>query len=108
MLFRSAEAAVVGRPDELKGQAVVCFVTVKSGIKHGAELREELKQQVRRVIGPVATPDEVRFTEALPKTRSGKIMRRLLKQIAAGEVVTGDTTTLEDLSILAKLASSED
>jgi acetyl-CoA synthetase len=103
-----AEAAVVGRPDELKGQAVVCFVTVRSGIKHGPELRDELRQQVRTVIGPVATPDEVRFTEALPKTRSGKIMRRLLKQIAAGDVVTGDTTTLEDLSILAKLASSED
>ena len=103
-----AEAAVVGRPDELKGQAVVCFVTVKSGIKHGPELRDELKRQVRTVIGPVATPDEIRFTEALPKTRSGKIMRRLLKQIAAGDVITGDTTTLEDLSILAKLASSEE
>ncbi len=103
-----AEAAVVGRPDELKGQAVVCFVTVKSGIKHGPELRDELKQQVRTVIGPVATPDEIRFTDALPKTRSGKIMRRLLKQVAAGEVVTGDTTTLEDLSILAKLAASDE
>ena len=103
-----AEAAVVGRPDELKGQAVVCFVTVKQGIKHGPELREELKRQVRTVIGPVATPDEIRFTEALPKTRSGKIMRRLLKQIAAGDVVTGDTTTLEDLSILAKLAAPDE
>jgi acetyl-CoA synthetase len=103
-----AEAAVVGRPDELKGQAVVCFVTVKSGQKYGPELREELKRQVRTVIGPVATPDDIRFTEALPKTRSGKIMRRLLKQIAAGEVVTGDTTTLEDLSILARLAAPED
>ncbi len=101
-----AEAAVVGRPDELKGQAVVCFVTVKSGIKHGLELAAELKRHVRTVIGPVATPDDVRFTDALPKTRSGKIMRRLLKQIAAGEVITGDTTTLEDLSILAKLAAS--
>jgi acetyl-CoA synthetase len=103
-----AEAAVVGRPDELKGQAVVCFVTVKSGQKYGPELREDLKRQVRTVIGPVATPDDIRFTEALPKTRSGKIMRRLLKQIAAGEVVTGDTTTLEDLSILARLAAPED
>ena len=103
-----AEAAVVGRPDELKGQAVVCFVTVKSGIKAGPELRDALKKQVRTVIGPVATPDEIRFTDALPKTRSGKIMRRLLKQVAAGEVVTGDTTTLEDLSILAKLAASAD
>ena len=103
-----AEAAVVGRPDELKGQAVVCFVTVKSGQKHGPELREALKLQVRTVIGPVATPDDIRFTEALPKTRSGKIMRRLLKQIAAGEVVTGDTTTLEDFSILARLAAAEE
>ena len=68
----------------------------------------KLKQQVRTVIGPVATPDEIRFTESLPTTRSGKIMRRLLKQIAAGDVVTGDTTTLEDLSILAKLASSDE
>ena len=73
-----------------------------------AELRDALKRQVRTVIGPVATPDEIRFTDALPKTRSGKIMRRLLKQVAAGEVVTGDTTTLEDLSILAKLAASAD
>ncbi len=103
-----AEAAVVGRPDELKGQAVVCFVTLKTGIKAGAGLRDELKKHVRTVIGPVATPDDIRFADALPKTRSGKIMRRLLKQIASGVQVTGDTTTLEDLSILAKLSSSED
>jgi acetyl-CoA synthetase len=101
-----AEAAVVGRPDELKGQAVVCFVTVKIGVKPGPDLRAELKRQVRTVIGPVATPDDIHFTDALPKTRSGKIMRRLLKQVAAGEVITGDTTTLEDLSILSKLAAS--
>ncbi len=103
-----AEAAVVGRPDELKGQAVVCFVTVKSGITSGPDLANQLKKHVRTVIGPVATPDDVRFTESLPKTRSGKIMRRLLKQIAAGQIVTGDTTALEDLSILAKLAAPED
>jgi acetyl-CoA synthetase len=103
-----AEAAVVGRPDELKGQAVVCFVTLKTGVKAGAGLRDELKKHVRTVIGPVATPDDIRFADALPKTRSGKIMRRLLKQIASGVQVTGDTTTLEDLSILAKLSSSED
>jgi acetyl-CoA synthetase len=103
-----AEAAVVGRPDELKGQAVVCFVTVKQGVKATHELRDELKKHVRTVIGPVATPDDIRFTEALPKTRSGKIMRRLLKQVAAGETIVGDTTTLEDFSILAKLASSSE
>jgi acetyl-CoA synthetase len=102
-----AEAAVVGRPDELKGQAVVCFVTLKSGIKASDELRADLRKHVRTVIGPVATPDDIRFAEALPKTRSGKIMRRLLKEIASGKQVTGDTTTLEDLSILSRLGSSE-
>ncbi len=104
-----AEAAVVGRPDELKGQGVVCFVTVKEGIKTSRELGEELKKHVRKVIGPVATPDEVRFAAALPKTRSGKIMRRLLKQVAAGEIIKGDTTTLEDINVIAQLmASAED
>jgi acetyl-CoA synthetase len=102
-----AEAAVVGRPDELKGQAIVCFVTVKSGQPSNLELRAELKRHVRKMIGPVATPDDVRFAEALPKTRSGKIMRRLLKQIASGQVITGDTTTLEDLSVIAKLSSED-
>jgi acetyl-CoA synthetase len=102
-----AEAAVVGRPDELKGQGVVCFVTLKTGMKGDEALRNELKKHVRTVIGPVATPDEIRFTDAMPKTRSGKIMRRLLKEVASGQVVTGDTTTLDDLSILAKLRSSE-
>ncbi len=103
-----AEAAVVGRPDELKGQGVVCFVTVKEGIKTGHDLATELKKHVRKVIGPVATPDEVRFAAALPKTRSGKIMRRLLKQIAAGEVIKGDTTTLEDINVIAQLAASSE
>jgi acetyl-CoA synthetase len=105
-----AESAVVGRPDEMKGQGVVCFVTVKEGIKTSRELSEELKKHVRKVIGPVATPDEVRFAAALPKTRSGKIMRRLLKQIAAGETLKGDTTTLEDINVIAALsaASGED
>lgn len=103
-----AEAAVVGRPDELKGQAVVCFVTLKEDVTATDQLRNDLKKHVRHVIGPVATPDEIRFAEALPKTRSGKIMRRLLKQVASGGTITGDTTTLEDLSILSKLGSSED
>ena len=103
-----AEAAVVGKPDDLKGQAVVCFVTVKQGVAATEELRISLKKHVRTVIGPVATPDEIRFAEALPKTRSGKIMRRLLKEIASGKMVSGDTTTLEDLSILACLSSAQE
>jgi acetyl-CoA synthetase len=103
-----AEAAVVGRPDDLKGQALVAFVTVKSGVKADAALREELRQHVGKEIGAVAKPDDIRFAEALPKTRSGKIMRRLLKQIAAGGEIKGDTTTLEDLSVLAKLGQSDE
>jgi acetyl-CoA synthetase len=103
-----AEAAAVGRPDELKGQAVVVFVTLKGGIKPTASLKEELRSHVGQHIGAIAKPDEVRFAEALPKTRSGKIMRRLLKEIASGKVVTGDTTTLEDFSVLAKLGSAEE
>ncbi len=103
-----AEAAVVGRPDELKGQALVAFVTLKTGVAARPELREQLRQHVGKEIGPVAKPDDIRFAEALPKTRSGKIMRRLLKQIAACVEIKGDTTTLEDLSVLAKLGSSDD
>jgi acetyl-CoA synthetase len=99
-----AEAAVVGRPDSLKGQALVAFVTLKGGVEASSELREELRQHVAKEIGPVAKPDDIRFAEALPKTRSGKIMRRLLKQIASGIEIKGDTTTLEDLNVLAKLA----
>ena len=103
-----AEAAVVGRPDELKGQALVAFVTVKTGVSATPGLREELRQHVGKEIGPVAKPDDIRFAEALPKTRSGKIMRRLLKQVASGEDKLGDTTTLEDLSVLARLTQSEE
>ncbi len=103
-----AEAAVVGRPDELKGQALVAFVTLKTGIKAHPELREELRQHVAKEIGPVAKPDDIRFAEMLPKTRSGKIMRRLLKQVAAGIEIKGDTTTLEDFSVLAQLASPDE
>jgi acetyl-CoA synthetase len=102
-----AEAAVVGRPDELKGQALVAFVTLKSGIQPKHELRDELRQHVGKEIGAVARPDDVRFAEALPKTRSGKIMRRLLKQVAAGVEVKGDTTTLEDFSVISRLSQSE-
>ena len=103
-----AEAAVVGRPDALKGQALVAFVTLKTGVKATAEVREELRQHVGKEIGPVAKPDDIRFAEALPKTRSGKIMRRLLKQVASGAEIKGDTTTLEDLSVLTKLISGEE
>ena len=103
-----AEAAVVGRPDELKGQALVCFVTLKTGVTATPELKNELRNHVGKEIGPVAKPDDVRFADALPKTRSGKIMRRLLKQVAAGVEIKGDTTTLEDLSVLAKLTSSDE
>jgi acetyl-CoA synthetase len=103
-----AEAAVVGRPDEIKGQGVVAFVTLKAGVKALPSLREELRRHVSTVIGPIAKPDEVRFADALPKTRSGKIMRRLLKEVASGNIVTGDTTTLEDLSVLAKLSTAEE
>src|SRR5439155_14176656 len=102
-----AEAAVVGRPDDIKGQAVVAFVTLKGEVKPQPELKSELRDHVGQHIGAIAKPDEVRFAEALPKTRSGKIMRRLLKEIASGSKVTGDTTTLEDFSVLAKLSEEE-
>jgi len=102
-----AEAAVVGRPDEMKGQGIVAFVTLRNGIKSSKELSAKLRKHVGDAIGPIARPDEIRFAEALPKTRSGKIMRRLLKQIASGVTITGDTTTLEDFSVLAKLKGEE-
>lgn len=103
-----AEAAVVGRPDEIKGQGVVAFVVLREGHASSKDLAEKLRRHVGNVIGPIAKPDEIRFAEALPKTRSGKIMRRLLKQIAAGGDITGDTTTLEDLSVLTRLGKSSE
>jgi len=103
-----AEAAVVGRNDDLKGQALVAFVTLKSGVKADPNLRNELRNHVGKEIGPVAKPDDIRFAEMLPKTRSGKIMRRLLKQIAGGGEIKGDTTTLEDFSVLAKLSQNDE
>ncbi len=102
-----AEAAAVGRPDELKGEAVAVFVTLRSGEPNDA-LREQLKKHVRHEIGALAQPDDIRFTGALPKTRSGKIMRRLLRDIAAGKETVGDTTTLEDYSVLAKIRGDEE
>ena len=103
-----AEAAVVGRPDAMKGQALVAFVTVKTGVHADAALREELRLHVAKEIGPVAKPDDIRFAEMLPKTRSGKIMRRLLKQIASGTEIKGATPTLEDLGVLARLSHVEE
>ncbi len=105
---RVSEAAVVGRPDELKGTAIVAFVTVKKGIAVSDSLKKELIAHVGKEIGAIARPDEIRFAEALPKTRSGKIMRRLLRDIAAGRTTTGDTTTLEDFSVLATLRQEEE
>jgi acetyl-CoA synthetase len=104
---RVAEAAAVGKPDEIKGQAIAVFVTLR-GCEPSEALRQELKMHVRKEIGALAQPDDIRFTSALPKTRSGKIMRRLLRDIASGKEQTGDTTTLEDYTILAKLRSDEE
>jgi acetyl-CoA synthetase len=101
-----AEAAVVGRPDELKGQAIVAFVTARQGIEPGEALAAELRQHVAEQIGALARPEELRFADALPKTRSGKIMRRLLREIAGGSQTRGDTTTLEDQAVLERLAQS--
>ncbi|MCA9168766.1 MAG: acetate--CoA ligase [Planctomycetales bacterium] len=101
-----AEAAAVGRPDDLKGEAIAVFVTLK-GVEPTDSLRNDLKQHVRKEIGALAQPDDIRFTNALPKTRSGKIMRRLLRDIAAGRQTVGDTTTLEDYSVLASLQHEE-
>jgi len=103
-----AEAAVVGRPDDLKGQAIAAFVTLEGGRKGDEKLKEELRAHVAKEIGALAKPDDIRFTDALPKTRSGKIMRRLLREIAAGEKIAGDTTTLEDFSVLEKLREDEE
>jgi acetyl-CoA synthetase len=103
-----AEAAVVGRPDDLKGQAVVAFVTLEGERRATPELNEELRRHVGKEIGALARPEEIRFTDQLPKTRSGKIMRRLLREIAASGSVSGDVTTLEDLSVLERLRSQEE
>jgi acetyl-CoA synthetase len=103
-----AEASVVGRPDDLKGTAIVAFVTLKGTAAKSEELKNELRQHVVKEIGAFARPDEVRFTDNLPKTRSGKIMRRLLRDIAGKNQTLGDTSTLEDISVLAKLREDEE
>jgi acetyl-CoA synthetase len=99
-----AESAVVGRPHEVKGQAIMAFVILKGEYSPSDDLMKELKKHVGEVIGPIARPDWIVFTEDLPKTRSGKIMRRLLKDIAAGKEL-GDTTTLRDPTIVSKIKS---
>ncbi len=103
-----AEAAVVGRPDEMKGQAIACFVTLEHGHVASDALRQELRQWVAKEIGALARPDDLRFTDALPKTRSGKIMRRLLRELATTGEVKGDTTTLEDFAVVAKLREQDE
>ena len=103
-----AEAAVVGRPDDLKGQAISAFVTLESGNEPGEALKDELRKWVTKEIGALARPDDIRFTEALPKTRSGKIMRRLLRELATHGEIKGDVTTLEDFTVIAKLREAEE
>ncbi len=103
-----AEAAVVGRPDEVTGTAVVAFVSLRPGYSPETELKEALKAHVTREIGALARPAEIRFTQLLPKTRSGKIMRRLLGDVASNRQTLGDTTTLEDLSVLAALREDQE
>ncbi len=103
-----AESAVVGPPHELKGQGICCFVVCKAGVTPTDALKKELSDHVVKEIGALARPDDIRFTEALPKTRSGKIMRRLLKEIATTGTTKGDTTTLEDIGVLSKLAATRD
>jgi acetyl-CoA synthetase len=96
-----AEAAVVGRPDDIKGESIFAFVVLKEPISDA--LQAELRAHVSTEIGPIAKPENIRFADNLPKTRSGKIMRRLLRDIAAGRDVTSDISTLEDQSVIAQL-----
>ncbi len=103
-----AEAAVVGRPDDVKGSAIAAFVTLEGGRTGSDGLKQELRAHVAKEIGALARPDDIRFTDQLPKTRSGKIMRRLLRELATSGSVVGDTTTLEDFSVLEKLREDED
>jgi acetyl-CoA synthetase len=105
-----AEAAVVGRPDEIKGEGIFAYVVLKGQRPSGGideELTKELRNWVSEQIGPIAKPDEIRYADNLPKTRSGKIMRRLLRTIATGEEITQDTSTLENESILLQLQGKE-
>jgi acetyl-CoA synthetase len=103
-----AEAAVVGRPDDMKGQAIAAFVSLEEGYEPSEALKQELRQWVAKEIGALARPDDLRFTQMLPKTRSGKIMRRLLRELATTGTVSGDTTTLEDFGVVAKLRENDE
>jgi acetyl-CoA synthetase len=103
-----AEAACVGMPHELKGQGIAAFITLRSGFRPSEQLKKDLIGVVRKQIGALAQPDQIRFTDALPKTRSGKIMRRLLKEVATGGDVKGDVTTLEDFSVIARLKEQDE
>jgi acetyl-CoA synthetase len=103
-----AEAAVVGRPDESTGEALCAFVTLRAGESPGPGLVDSIRTHVERAIGKLARPSDVRFTDALPKTRSGKIMRRLLRDVAAGRDLRGDTSTLEDLSVISRLREEDE
>ena len=96
---------MVGKPHEITGQSVACFVTLKQGNWDHEQLAQDLRQWVAHEIGAFAKPEQIRFTDALPKTRSGKIMRRLLREIVTSNTVAGDVTTLEDLSVVTRLAA---
>ncbi len=99
-----AEAAVVGMPHDIKGQGIYAFVTLNTGVGKSDALKKELVTHVRKEIGPIATPDKIQFADGLPKTRSGKIMRRILTKIAAGKTdELGDTSTLADPSVVTTL-----
>jgi acetyl-CoA synthetase len=101
-----AESAVVGFPHEIKGQGIYAFVTLKEGFEASDELKKALVQHVRKEIGPIASPDKLHFTDALPKTRSGKIMRRILRKIAEGAIEElGDTSTLAEPEVVDRLVS---
>jgi len=102
-----AEAAAVGRPHDVKGEAIAVFVTLRGG-EPGKDLEDALRKHVRHQIGALAAPDDIHFAASLPKTRSGKIMRRLLRDIAAGRETVGDTTTLEDYTVLAQLRGNDE
>jgi acetyl-CoA synthetase len=103
-----AEAAVVGYPHEIKGQGIYVYVTLKSGVEYADELKQELKMQIRKEIGPIASPDVIQWAPGLPKTRSGKIMRRILRKIACNETDSlGDTSTLADPSVVEDLIANK-
>jgi acetyl-CoA synthetase len=104
-----AESAVVGFPHDIKGQGIYAFVTLKKGIEPSEELKKELVAHVRKEIGPIASPDKLHFAEALPKTRSGKIMRRILRKIAEGQIdELGDISTLDDSSVVKNLVDNRE